>query len=70
MEKDISKLTNTELESLGYKLYETKEQLAYQMQQVNQNLLIIRGEKEKRNGKTEQPIRKNTESSNANQKKK
>ncbi len=48
MEKNISKMTNEELNSLGYKLHETKEQLIDQMNQVSQNLLMIRAENQKR----------------------
>ncbi len=48
MEKDISKMTEEELNSLGYKLHETKEQLIAQVNQVNQSLLMIRSEKQKR----------------------
>ena len=56
MEKNISKLTDGELESLGYKLYETKEQQLAQIQQVNQNLLMIRGEKQARAAKKEEKV--------------
>ena len=48
MKKNISKMTNEELNSLGYKLHETKEQLIDQMNQVSQNLLMIRAENQKR----------------------
>ena len=48
METDISKMTDEELNSLGYKLHETKEQLIVQVNQVTQSLLMIRAEKQKR----------------------
>jgi len=53
MEKDISKLTETELDVLGYKMYESREQLMSQLQQVNNNLLIVRAEKQKREEKVD-----------------
>ena len=44
MNNDITKLTDAELESFGYKLHETKDQLIMQLEQANRNLLMIRVE--------------------------
>ena len=45
---DIKNLSDKEIEHIGYNLYERREQLSAELQQINQNLLLIRNEKNRR----------------------
>jgi len=45
---DIKNLSDKEIEGIGYNLYERREQLNAELQQIMQNLLLIRDEKNRR----------------------
>jgi len=53
----IDELSDKELHKIGYNLYERREQILAELNQINQNILLIRAEQQKRLQKTQTKLK-------------
>ena len=59
MDKPIKEMTISELESIGFKLFGTREQLISQVEQANRNIAMVQSELQSRDSeKTNAPVSK------------